>query len=705
MVDGWQMPDSISKLLAGLAAYDPGALRLVRGIHLMLTVLAAVALGNLLGALPIGISAFKLAVLAAASGAHCLIFTPVATRRQEMASLVTMAAVLVAVFGFGAVAGEVAGPASSAVLQGLWVGVIALGFSLDGLGGVWQRAGRMMSICWLFVIMGSQPETPGIWLPVMALAGATTAFAIRIGLWRPSTEATYLRVETANRKAMASFLQRASRGALTDRKTARDALTDLSGLRVELGTCAQLLGSGAGLRGLSPEAATMIELALDVVRDATSQLSEGARTGLAADGDFQRCVETVAAGLESGQATQGARPQMDWTAFAQGLAAEDQFQVLRIAQALQRLWLLSAKDTLDPTSSDAAGEARQPAWWRRLSWQLALQAGVAAAVGTGLGIALDLSHAYWVTLTVIIILANSLGSTLHKTMQRTIGTAAGVVIAMVVDPLLAGFPDLRLGLVIVAIPAVVVFMDRNYTIASGIISFLVVMGLQTLEGLPLVELWARLYDTLIGAGIGLGAAWLLFPKRSGDSIRAQMNAYLAACAGYLEDEGGTEAGDRRDLAHLRGAAARLVATADAYRAEQAPWSSFSGSGNKLDVLIIVLANYVILYRQARTAVRSGIAGGSGAAEGLDDLARRLDARVRDALASVLQGRSQQAVPGLAEEWLAAVTHVSKAGDQLKTDWVAMLYHARKVVRCLEGLREDALWSEAFAPDPAPAATS
>lgn len=699
------MPDSISKLLAGLAAYDPGALRLVRGIHLMLTVLAAVALGNLLGALPIGISAFKLAVLAAASGAHCLIFTPVATRRQEMASLVTMAAVLVAVFGFGAVAGELAGPASSAVLQGLWVGVIALGFSLDGLGGVWQRAGRMMSICWLFVIMGSQPETPGIWLPVMALAGATTAFAIRIGLWRPSTEATYRRVETANRKAMASFLQRASRGALTDRKTARDALTDLSGLRVELGTCAQLLGSGAGLRGLSPEAATMIELALDVVRDATSQLSEGARTGLAADGDFQRCVETVAAGLESGQVTQGARPQMDWTAFAQGLAAEDQFQVLRIAQALQRLSLLSAKDTLDPASSDAAGEARQPAWWRRLSWQLALQAGVAAAVGTGLGIALDLSHAYWVTLTVIIILANSLGSTLHKTMQRTIGTAAGVVIAMVVDPLLAGFPDLRLGLVIVAIPAVVVFMDRNYTIASGIISFLVVMGLQTLEGLPLVELWARLYDTLIGAGIGLGAAWLLFPKRSGDSIRAQMNAYLAACAGYLEDEGGTEAGDRRDLANLRGAAARLVATADAYRAEQAPWSSFSGSGNKLDVLIIVLANYVILYRQARTAVRSGIAGGSGAAEGLDDLARRLDARVRDALASVLQGRSQQAVPGLAEEWLAAVTHVSKAGDQLKTDWVAMLYHARKVVRCLEGLREDALWSEAFAPDPAPAATS
>jgi len=689
------------KALANLLAYDPGALRLVRGVHLMLTVLAAATLGNLIGGFLPNVSGFKLAVLAAATGAHCLIFTPVATRRQEITSLATMGAILAGLFSFGALAGVLAGPGISTVLQVQWVVIIASGFALDGLGGVWQRAGRMMSICWLFVIMGSLPVSPGLWLPAMAITGALTAFVIRIGLWRPSTEATYRRVEAANRKAMAVYLKDASQGKPSTRQSTSDALKDLSDLRGELRTCAQLLGPAAALKGLSPEAATMIELALDVVRDATRQLSDKARAGLAGNTCYQASVRAVSDKLNAGGRAEHPDLATDWAKPDPGLTTEDQFQVLRIAQALRRLWLLAEDAELTPLTGTANAGEEHTAWWRRLAWRLALQAGVAAAIGTALGVALDLSHAYWVTLTVIIILTNSLGTTLHKTMQRTVGTAAGVIIAMGVDPLLAGVPEVRLGLVIAAIPAVVVFMDRNYTIASGIISFLVVTGLQTLEGLPLTELWARLYDTLLGAAIGLGAAWLLFPKRSGNSIRALMDGYLAACAGYLEHEAGSEQEDRHDLASLRAAAAQLIATADAYRAEQAPWSSFSGSGNKLDVLVIVLANYVVLYRQARTAVRLEVSQGPAKAAELEALAGRMDDRVQSALTAVLEGQPQEAVPGLAEEWLAAIPELSGAGTRLMTDWVAMLYHARKVVRCLEGLREDDLWSGAFEQRSAP----
>lgn len=698
------------KALADLLAYDPGALRFVRGVHLMLTVLAAATFGNVIGGYVPGVSGFKLAVMAAASGAHCLIFTPVATRRQEITSIATLGAILTGLFSLGALAGTLAGTLAGALagapvstlLQVLWVGVIALGFSLDGLGGVWQRAGRMISICWLFVIMGSLPVSPGLWLPAMAIVGTLTAFSIRIGLWRPSTEATYRRVEAANRKAMAAYLEEASQGVLSTRQSASDALEDLSDLRAELRTCAQLLGPKPALKGLSPEAATMIELALDVVRDATNQLSETARAGLAGDPAYRASLSALSSRLESGGAGNGSEPATDWAKHDPALAGEDQFQALRIAQALRRLWLLAEDADLEPLAAAKSADGEQLAWWRRLAWRLALQAGVAAAIGTALGVALDLSHAYWVTLTVIIVLANSLGTTLQKTVQRTVGTAVGVVVAMAVDPLLAGAPDVRLGLVIAAIPAVIVFMDRNYTIASGIISFLVVMGLQTLEGLPLLELWARLYDTLLGAAIGLGAAWLLFPKRSGDSIRSLMDEFLAACSGFLEGEAHSEQEDRRDLGRLRAAAAQLIATADAYRAEQAPWSSFSGSGNKLDVLVIVLANYVVLYRQARTAVRRETAQGPAGAAELETLAGRLDERVQDALSAVQKGRPQEAVPGLAEDWQEAVPELSGAATQLATDWVAMLYHARKVIRCLEGLREDKLWSGAFERRSAPA---
>jgi len=690
------------KTLTELGAYDPGALRLMRGIHLMLTVLAAATLGNYLAELQPGVSGFKLAVLAAAGGAHCLIFTPVATRRQEMESLAAMVAILLALFGIGALTGALAGAEASSALQVLWIGIIALGFSLDGLGGIWQRAGRMISICWLFVIMSSAPESPGLWLPAMAVAGGLTAFVIRIGFWRPSTVATYRRVETANRSAMAAYLERAAAWEPSVRQPGSETLQGLVSLRKELRFCAELLGPKAALKGLSPEAATMSELALEVVRDATGQLSDQARLKLSNTSAYQASVRRLSVRLASGEGPAETDLETGWAAPDPEFGTEDQFQTLRIAQAFRRLWLLAGKTVLAPLSGVSVQETTQVAWWRLFAWRLALQAGVAAAIGTALGAALDLSHAYWVTLTVIIVLANSLGTTLQKTVQRTVGTAAGVVVAMVLDPLMGGVPEVRLVLVIAAIPTVIVFMDRNYTIASGVISFLVVMGLQTLENLPLVELWARLYDTILGAGVGLAAAWLLFPKRSGNGIRVLMDGYLTACIDFLEESGDSEADDRRGFAGLRAAATRLIATANAYRVEQAPWSSFSGGGNKLDVLVMVLANYVVLYRQARTAVRRQVAQGHASATEFEALAGHLDQRVRDALDAVRPGGNRNAVPGLADEWLASLSELSGAGSNLMTDWVAMVYHARKVIRCLEGLREDHMWFDAFEPRPAAA---
>ena len=707
------MLQAASHALTKLQRTDPGALRLVRGIHLMLTVLACVALSNGIAALVPGVSAFKLSVLSAAAGAHCLIFTPVATRRQEITSILGLAGLVTLLFGFGAIVGTLAGTSVSTVLQVFWVVFIAIGFALDGLTGFWQRAGRMIAILWLFVIMGSQPVSPGLWLPALGAMGAVAAFVIRIGLWRPSTEATFVRVEAANRKAMATYLQLAAEGGLETSREATKALADLADLRSELKLSADLLGKEPLVRGLSPEAATMIELALEVVRDATAHLSQKGRVRLRGDPSFEAAKQSLLHRIETGEqpeaieqqavaqaamAPDDGGPDTGWAAPDRSLTLDDQVQILRIAQAFRRLWILAAKaDPVPATSAVLATSASAP-WWRRLSGRLALQAGVAAAIGYGLGTALDLSHGYWVTLTVIIVLCNSLGATVQKTVQRTLGTAAGVLVAMALDPLLAGVPEVRLALVILAIPAAIVFMDRNYTIAAGNISFLVVVGLQTLEDLPLVELWARLYDTMLGAAVGLGVAWVLFPRRTGRSIQALTADYLDACADYLKQEdetggAGREERDRQDYDRLRSAAASLIATANAYRAEQAPWSSFSSTSNRLDILAIVLADYVVLYRQARTRLRRQVIAHPSGPE-LESLVARLDMRVMAELAAVRSGRQKQTEPGLAEDWMAAVPDAETASPELMTDWVATLYHARKVIRCLDGLRQEDLLPEA-----------
>ncbi|WP_298815879.1 FUSC family protein [uncultured Roseibium sp.] len=683
--------------LSRLLTYDPGALRLVRGVHLMLTVLVAAALGHMAGGFVENVSGFKLAVLAAAAGAHCLIFTPVATRRQEIASLTAMAGVLVLLFSIGGLAGTLAGASGSLVLQLIWVAVIALGFALDGIGGFWQRAGRMMAICWLFVIMGSLPSSPGIWMPAMAVLGAVVAMAIRVGVWRPSTEKTYLRVEAANREAMAGFLNLAATGLLEDRQSAAAAMADLAALRGELRLCTQLLGAKPSVRGLSPENATMIELALEVVRDALAHLTKSGKVRLTSTPAFKNSVDEIAAALKSGSVPKSEDCRKGWEIPDTDLPVSDQFQILRIAQAFKRLSALSRRGSPVPKIPPAAAELSKAAWLTRLSWPLALQAGVAAAIGYGLGVYFQLSHAYWVTLTIVIVLSNTLGTTVQRTIQRSLGTAAGVVVAMAVDPLLSSVPEFRIGLVVVSIPVVIVFMERNYAVASGIISFLVVMGLQTLEDLPILELWSRLYDTLIGAGIGLGVAFVLFPKRSDTGIRALAADYLSACKDYLRTDGDRAKDDWGDFSALRVSAGKLVTTASAYRAEQAPWSSFSGAANRLDVLVIVLADYVVLYHQARTAVEQELSMVPDAVD-LQKLADRLNTRILSVFDEILAERGTE----IADDWLAVLPDLAGKDTDLITDWVAMLYHARKVIYCLNALKEDNLWSLAFETSMAPA---
>eukprot|EP00903_Cladosiphon_okamuranus_P001266 g1264.t1 len=675
-------------LLTWVLRYDPGGLRLVRGLHLMVTVLVCVLLANGLAGFQSGVSAFTMAVLTAAAGSHCLIFTPVSTRRQEMASILRMGLVVTVLFGVGALIGTLSGKAAMSVLQLTWAGVIALGFALDGIGGFWQRTGRAISIFWLFVILSSQPASPGLWLPVLAMLGTIVAFVVRIGLWRPSSESTYLSVEAANRQALADHLEEVTNALGSTRKHATVPIRELARLRMELQLCIALIGPAPSARGLSTETATMMELALEVVRDAAGHLTGSALASLRNRPGFSDSLGKLSRKLRTGEASDQETLDISWADPDPDLEVQDQFQILRIAQSFKRLWLLAERGNPVEDVEQAATAGSSGAWYNKLDWRLALQGGVAALLGLAIGWFFELSHAYWVTLTVVVILCNRLGSTVQKTVQRVGGTAAGVCLAIIIDPLLSGLPDLRLALIVLSIPAIVVFMDRNYAVAAGFISFMVVAGLHAIVGLPIGELWVRLWDTMIGAGVGLSVAWILFPNRTGDTITSLTKAYLSACANVLKEKNSTATDDQQDFADLRRSASNLVKTARSYRAEVAPWSSYSEATSDLDVLVIVLGHYVILYRQARSVVLKAAVGTEEPA--IRALVARMDVRVENEIAAVLDGREKQAEPGLAGDWLAAMPEVETAGPQLMTNWVAMLYHARKIVRCLDGLRRGGL---------------
>ena len=680
------MLQAVSPILSRIHRYDPGALRLVRGLHLTLAVIVAALVADRLGQLAQGVPGFSLAVICAAAAAHVLMFTPVSVKKRELGELARFGSILTGLAAVGALIGALSGANAPLVLQLIWIAVIALGFALDGLGPFWLRSGRMISIFWLFVFMSSTPHSPGLWLPLMTALGVAIAILVRIGLWRPSARRTYERVETANRKAIAGYLERAAAGRTRGDKASRAALHDLAGLRAELELSAELAGEEGEIRGLSAEAVAMMRLALEVVRNAVEALSEDMRKDLLASDAYQTSVEELLHRVQTGQDRPGVkRPDVEWARDASRFGKKDMFQVLRIAQAFDRLWHLADGGEVVETAAEEPSKGRESSRiWSRISWRLSLQASVAAAVGYGIGHVFQLGHAYWITITVIVVLCSSLGATIQKTVQRSAGTLAGFVVALLLEPFLSKVPEFRLVLIVALLPPIIILFERNYGIAVGIISFLVLIGLEALTGLPVSEFWERLYDTLIGAGAGLAAAWLLFPRRSGEGVKGLANSYLVSCKDFLGASEGTSESDQAAYSSLKKKARDLISAARNYRAEQIPWASSARTSGDLDVLVIVLSDYVILYRQARAAVHMEVTQ-NRRDPSVAELLERMDTRVLQEFDTILQNRAQQTVPGLAEEWLAAMPTPEPADIDLLSDWVSTLYFALNVVRCLEGL--------------------
>ena len=65
---------------------------------------------------------------------------------------------------------------------------------------------------------------------------------------------------------------------------------------------------------------------------------------------------------------------------------------------------------------------------------------MASAVTTALDLGFGLTHAYWATLTVMLVLGSSFGETALRARHRTLGTGIGAVLGIAAAALLGGEP-------------------------------------------------------------------------------------------------------------------------------------------------------------------------------------------------------------------------------------------------------------------------
>lgn len=185
------------------------------------------------------------------------------------------------------------------------------------------------------------------------------------------------------------------------------------------------------------------------------------------------------------------------------------------------------------------------------SWRYGLRLALCIGLAQALTSLIDVPRSYWVALTVTFVLKPDFGSVFSRAVLRSVGTAAGLVVAA---PVLAKVPvgwwDVPVMMLLAAlIPALTA---KGYAFQTAAITpvILLLSDLLNRQGVDLV--WPRFLDSLIGCGIVLVAGYLLWPEswhtRIGHRL-ADAVTDIADYVGYAFEPGGD--GDRAERVRAR----------------------------------------------------------------------------------------------------------------------------------------------------------
>ena len=142
-------------------------------------------------------------------------------------------------------------------------------------------------------------------------------------------------------------------------------------------------------------------------------------------------------------------------------------------------------------------------------------------------------NAYWILLTIIVIMRPGYGLTKQRSRDRVLGTIAGSLVAF-------GLLVLVDNVVIIGIMAVLfmllgfAFTQIDYKVAAAFVTIYVILlyGLITPDSNQVIEY--RIIDTIIGAGLAFAANYFLWPGWESRSAPGYIKKAIEANRNYLE---------------------------------------------------------------------------------------------------------------------------------------------------------------------------
>ena len=180
--------------------------------------------------------------------------------------------------------------------------------------------------------------------------------------------------------------------------------------------------------------------------------------------------------------------------------------------------------------------------WRRLKDHISLKStffrhamrlSIVVILGYLIGDIFPINNAYWIILTIFIIMRPGFGITQERSLSRVYGTIIGGVASFAVIYLLP-YPSLYLYVAILCMPIAFGLIQENYMYASIFITISAIFIFALITPNVYSLIYDRLLDTVIGVGLSFAGNYLILPTWEHSTYREAVTKSIKANIAYLQ---------------------------------------------------------------------------------------------------------------------------------------------------------------------------
>ncbi|MFV8225880.1 FUSC family membrane protein [Christiangramia aquimixticola] len=163
-----------------------------------------------------------------------------------------------------------------------------------------------------------------------------------------------------------------------------------------------------------------------------------------------------------------------------------------------------------------------------------LRLAIVVLVGYLVGSYFSVQNAYWILLTIVVIMRPNYGLTKERTRKRIVGTLIGGAIATGIVYITQS-PAVYAALGILSLTLAFSLIQRNYTTAAIFITLSIIFIYALLQPEVLNVIQFRILDTMIGAGLAALGNLILWPKWELQNINNVIAGSLNSNLEYLDE--------------------------------------------------------------------------------------------------------------------------------------------------------------------------